>query len=201
MKRAHITATGMAVPKRLVTNEDLAKIVDTTDEWIRSRTGMTQRYVTSSEEAVSDLAVLAAQQALENGGMTAKDIQAIVLATITPDYIFPSTACVLQNRLGCNGCAAFDVSAACTGFVYALSVANGFIASEMYERILVVGADALTKTVNWQDRATSVLFGDGAGARDRRTLGREGSSFERPLCRWQPSGNSLSAPAAARAIP
>ncbi len=164
MPRANITATGMAVPERVLTNDDLAEIVDTSDEWIRTRTGMVQRHVTTDAEAASDIAYLAAKRALEDGGYDPKDIDAIVLGTITPDYIFPSTACVLQHRLGANGCAAFDVSAACTGFIYALTTANGLIAAETFKRILVVGVDVLTKTVDWKARETAVLFGDGAGA-------------------------------------
>lgn len=164
MPRAKITATGMAVPERVLTNDDLAEIVDTSDEWIRTRTGMVQRHVTTDAEAASDIAYVAAKRALEDGGYDPKDIDAIVLGTITPDYIFPSTACVLQNRLGANGCAAFDVSAACTGFIYALTTANGLIAAETFKRILVVGVDVLTKTVDWKARETAVLFGDGAGA-------------------------------------
>lgn len=164
MKRACITATGMAVPSKVLTNDELSKIVDTTDEWIRTRTGMVQRYVTNGHEASSDIALAASRQALESAGMAPNELDAIILATITPDYIFPSTACVLQSRLGAGSCAAFDLSAACTGFVYALSVADGFIASGAFQKILVVGVDLLTKTVNWHDRGTSVLFGDGAGA-------------------------------------
>lgn len=165
MKQAHITATGMAVPERLVTNEDLAELVDTSDEWIRTRTGMVQRYVSSPEEASSDLALTASQNALAAAGLQPNDIDAIILGTITPDYIFPSTACVLQSRLGItNQCAAFDLSAACTGFIYTLSVADAFIRAGTFQRILVVGVDMLTKTVNWEDRGTAVLFGDGAGA-------------------------------------
>ncbi len=164
MMKAYITATGMAVPEKVLTNNDLSELVETSDEWIRTRTGMVQRHVTQNGEASSDLALLASQQALKEAGLTPNDLDAIIVATITPDYIFPSTACVLQSKLGIHSCAAFDISAACTGFIYALSTANGFIASGMFKRILVVGVDVLTKTVDWKDRGTAVLFGDGAGA-------------------------------------
>ncbi|WP_183422794.1 beta-ketoacyl-ACP synthase III [Luteibacter sp. Sphag1AF] len=164
MKYARIIGTGSALPERVVTNADLEKIVDTTDEWIRSRTGIQERHIAADGETTGDLAFLAAQRALEAAGVKASEIDLIVLGTTTPDIIFPSTACLIQHRLGANGCAAFDVNAACSGFVYALGVANSFIRSGQSKKVLVVGAETLTRMVDWTERETCVLFGDGAGA-------------------------------------
>ncbi|MBB3226848.1 3-oxoacyl-[acyl-carrier-protein] synthase-3 [Luteibacter sp. Sphag1AF] len=164
LKYARIIGTGSALPERVVTNADLEKIVDTTDEWIRSRTGIQERHIAADGETTGDLAFLAAQRALEAAGVKASEIDLIVLGTTTPDIIFPSTACLIQHRLGANGCAAFDVNAACSGFVYALGVANSFIRSGQSKKVLVVGAETLTRMVDWTERETCVLFGDGAGA-------------------------------------
>jgi 3-oxoacyl-[acyl-carrier-protein] synthase-3 len=147
-----------------MTNHDLAKIVDTDDAWIRERTGVVERRVSDSDTASSDLALLAAKEALEQSGTPPEEVELILVATITPDHIFPATACLLQDRLGAKNAAAFDLSAACTGFIYGLSVAQAYVESDRYRRILLVGVDTLTKTVDWGDRATCVLFGDGAGA-------------------------------------
>ncbi|WP_132141466.1 beta-ketoacyl-ACP synthase III [Luteibacter rhizovicinus] len=164
MKYARIIGTGSALPERVVTNADLEKFVDTSDEWIRTRTGIRERHIAAEGETTGDLAFLAAQRALEAAGVKASEIDLIVLGTTTPDIIFPSTACLIQHRLGANGCAAFDVNAACSGFVYALGVANSFIRSGQSKKALVVGAETLTRMVDWTERETCVLFGDGAGA-------------------------------------
>ncbi|MFC3653881.1 beta-ketoacyl-ACP synthase III [Dyella humi] len=161
---ARIVGTGSALPERVLTNADLEKFVDTSDEWIRERTGIRQRHVVADGETTGDLATLAAQRALDAAGVKASELDLIVLGTTTPDLIFPSTACLVQHRIGANGCAAFDVNAACSGFVYALGVADKFIRSGQSKKVLVIGAETLTRMVCWEERETCVLFGDGAGA-------------------------------------
>lgn len=161
---SRIIATGSALPERVVTNADLEKFVETSDEWIRTRTGISQRHIAADGETTGDLAFQAARQALEAAGVQASELDLIILGTTTPDIIFPSTACLVQHRLGANGCAAFDVNAACSGFVYALGIADKFIKSGQSKKALVIGAETLTRMVDWDDRQTCVLFGDGAGA-------------------------------------
>ncbi len=161
---ARITGTGSALPQKVVTNRDLEELVDTSDDWIRDRTGIEKRHIVSSGESICSLAEAAARNALQMAGKSPEDIDLIILATTTPEQIFPSTACLLQQRLGIHGCPAFDIQAVCTGFVYALSVANQFIRSGSARCALVVGAETLSKIVDWTDRTTCVLFGDGAGA-------------------------------------
>ncbi|QAU23893.1 ketoacyl-ACP synthase III [Dyella sp. M7H15-1] len=161
---SRLLGTGSALPERVLTNADLEKFVDTSDEWIRERTGIRQRHVAAEGETTGDLSTLAAQRALDAAGVKASELDLIVLGTTTPDIIFPSTACLVQHRLGANGCAAFDVNAACSGFVYALGVADKFIRSGQSKKVLVIGAETLTRMVNWEERETAVLFGDGAGA-------------------------------------
>lgn len=161
---ARIAGTGSYLPEKVLTNEDLTKFVDTSDEWIAARTGIRERHVAAEGETTSDLAFHAATRALEAAGVTAQEIDLIVVGTTTPDLIFPSTACLLQHRLGAVGCPAFDVNAACSGFIYALTVADKFIRSGAARTVLVVGAETLTRMLDWSDRATCVLFGDGAGA-------------------------------------
>ena len=161
---ARIIATGSALPERVVTNADLEKIVDTSDEWIHSRTGIRQRHIAADGETTGDLAYQAAKNALEAAGVKASELDLIVLGTTTPDIIFPSTACLVQHRLGANGCAAFDVNAACSGFVYALGIADKFIRSGQSKKVLVIGAETLTRMVDWTERESCVLFGVGAGA-------------------------------------
>jgi 3-oxoacyl-[acyl-carrier-protein] synthase-3 len=161
---ARITGTGSALPERVLTNFDLEKFVETSDEWIHSRTGIRQRHVAAEGETTGDLAFLAAERALAAAGVKASELDLIVLGTTTPDLIFPSTACLVQHRLGANGCAAFDVNAACSGFVYALGVADKFIRSGQTKKALVIGAETLTRMIDWKERETCVLFGDGAGA-------------------------------------
>jgi 3-oxoacyl-[acyl-carrier-protein] synthase-3 len=161
---ARIIGTGSALPERVLTNADLEQFVETSDEWITSRTGIRQRHVAAEGQTTGDLSFDAAQRALEAAGVKASELDLIVLGTTTPDLIFPSTACLVQHRLGANGCAAFDVNAACSGFMYALGVANSFIRSGQYKKVLVIGAETLTRMVDWNERETCVLFGDGAGA-------------------------------------
>ena len=161
---SRIAGTGSYLPEKVLTNDDLSKIVDTTDEWIASRTGIRERHVAAEGETTGDLAYHAATRALEAAGVDASEIDLIVLGTTTPDIIFPSTACLLQHRLGADGCAAFDVNAACSGFIYALTVADNFIRSGSAKTVLVVGSETLTRMVDWTERTTCVLFGDGAGA-------------------------------------
>ncbi len=161
---ARIAGTGSYLPEKVLTNDDLAKFVDTSDEWIVSRTGIRERHVAADGETTGDLAYHAAVRAMEAAGVDASELDLIVLGTTTPDLVFPSTACLLQHRLGANGCPAFDVNAACSGFIYALSVADKFIRSGAVKTALVVGAETLTRMLDWNDRSTCVLFGDGAGA-------------------------------------
>ena len=161
---SRIAGTGSYLPEKVLTNADLAKFVDTSDEWIAARTGIRERHVAAEGETTCDLAVHAATRALEAAGVAASELDLIVLGTTTPDLIFPSTACLLQHRIGADGCPAFDVNAACSGFVYALTVADKFIRSGAARTALVVGAETLTRMLDWNDRGTCVLFGDGAGA-------------------------------------
>jgi len=161
---ARIRGTGSYLPSRVLTNADLEKMVETSDEWIVERTGIRERHIAADNETTSALAEHAARQAIEAAGITPAAIDLIIVATTTPDKIFPSTACLLQQRLGIHGCAAFDVQAACTGFVYALGIADKFIRSGTTQCALVVGAEIFSRIVDWKDRNTCVLFGDGAGA-------------------------------------
>ena len=164
MPSARIIGTGSYLPPKVLTNADLEKLVDTSDEWIVTRTGISERRIAPEEEATSDLALRAAQSALEAAGLDPADLDMILVATITPDMPFPSTACVLQDRLGARRAGALDLSAACSGFIYGLGVADGLIRAGTARTVLLLGAETLTKVVNWQDRNTCVLFGDGAGA-------------------------------------
>ncbi len=161
---AKITGTGSYLPDGVLTNADIEQKVDTTDEWIQSRTGIKKRHVVADGETTCDLAEKAARAALEAAGRQVQDVDMIVLATTTPDLVFPSTACLLQQRLGIHDCPAFDVQAVCTGFIYAMSVADQFIRTGHKRCVLVVGAETLTRIIDWNDRSTCVLFGDGAGA-------------------------------------
>jgi 3-oxoacyl-[acyl-carrier-protein] synthase-3 len=163
-RSASIVATGAYLPSRVLTNADLEKMVDTTDEWILSRTGIRERRIAADDEFTSDMGAKAARQALELGGIIPGDIDLIIVATCTADTVFPSTACYIQEKIGATRAAAFDVQAACSGFLYALVTADQFIASGVYKTVMVVGAEKLSSIVNWKDRNTCVLFGDGAGA-------------------------------------
>lgn len=165
MLRSRIIGTGHCLPKNVVTNTDLEKIMDTTDEWIRQRTGILQRHISCGEgESVSDLATAASKMAMERAGVTADEIDCIICATMTPDYLCPASAPLIQNNLGAMKASAFDLNAACSGFVYSLEVANGLIQSGVHKTVLVIGAEVLSVRLDWQSRETAVLFGDGAGA-------------------------------------
>ncbi len=164
MSYARVLGTGSFLPERVVTNADLASTVDTSDEWIVSRTGIRERRIAGAGETTCDLAERAARQALDAAGCLASEIDLVIVATTTPDRVFPGTACLLQERLGIHGPAAFDVQAVCTGFVYALAIAEKFIRTGSAKRALVVGAETMSRIVDWNDRSTCVLFGDGAGA-------------------------------------
>ncbi|MWC26604.1 beta-ketoacyl-ACP synthase 3 [Paenibacillus sp. MMS18-CY102] len=159
-----IIGTGKYVPERVLTNAELEQMVETNDEWIVTRTGIRERRMAAPEQATSDLALLASQEAIRAAGLTAEDIDLIVVATITPDMFFPSTACLLQDKLGASKAAAFDLSAACSGFIYGLATASSMIATGMYKHALVVGAECLSRITDYTDRNTCILFGDGAGA-------------------------------------
>lgn len=164
MIRAKVIATGSYVPEKVLTNFDLEKMVDTSDEWIIERTGINQRRIARDDQAASDLAYEASKAALESAGLKPKDLDLIIVATVTGDMPLPATACILQHRLGAKKAAAFDVNAACSGFIYGLSIGDKFIRSGSHKRVLVVGTEILSKFTDWTDRTTCVLFGDGAGA-------------------------------------
>jgi 3-oxoacyl-[acyl-carrier-protein] synthase-3 len=163
MLRARIIATGSYAPRKILTNRDLERMVETSDEWITERTGIKERRIADEKQAASDLAYEASKDALKKSGLKAKDIELIIVATVTGDMSVPATACILQHRLEAKRAAAFDINAACSGFIYGLSVANAFIKSWAYRRVLVVGSEVLSKFTDWDDRTTCVLFGDGAG--------------------------------------
>ena len=159
-----ITGLGCYVPERVLTNAEIAGIVDTSDEWISSRTGIRERRVAAEHEAMSDLALPAAREALEKAGLRGQDVDVLIVATVTPDMAFPATAAILADQLGSSEAAAYDLSAGCTGFMYALVQGYGMLAGGLAERALVVGGDILTRILDWTERSTLVLFGDGAGA-------------------------------------
>ncbi len=159
-----ISAVGAYLPSKILTNADLEKMVDTTDEWITSRTGIKERRIAAPEEATPDPAAQAALDAMSKAGITADQIDLIIVATVTPDMPFPSTSCLVQQKIGATRAAAFDIEAACSGFIYGLEIGQQFIMSRTYDTVLVVGAEKLSSIVDWQDRNTCVLFGDGAGA-------------------------------------
>ena len=164
MIHARITGTGSYAPKKVITNHDLEKLVDTSDEWITERTGIKERRIAEKGQSTSDLAYEAAHKALKAAKLPAQELDLILVATTTPDMIMPSLGCMVQEKLGAKNAAAFDLYAACSGFIYGLSVANAFIRSETYRNILLIGAESLSRFVDWEDRTTCVLFGDGAGA-------------------------------------
>ncbi len=172
-RRTLIAGTGSYLPERVLTNRELESMVDTSDEWIQERTGIRERRMAAPHEVTSDLALAASRQALEAAGWGPEDITALIVATISPDMPMPATACLLQAKLGATRAAAFDISAACSGFIYGLQIADGFIRSGIHERVLVVGAEILSRVTDWQDRTTCVLFADGAGAAALRASGPE----------------------------
>jgi 3-oxoacyl-[acyl-carrier-protein] synthase III len=164
MTYARIAGTGSYLPPKVMTNHDFARQLDTSDEWIRERTGIARRHIADESQGSSDLALEASRRALQAAGVAAAELDLIIVATSTPDYIFPSTAALLQAKLGIKGCAAFDVQAVCSGFVYGLATADAFIRSNQNKKVLVVGAEVFSRILDWNDRGTCVLFGDGAGA-------------------------------------
>ena len=159
-----IAGIGSYVPEKVLTNHELERMVDTSDDWITARTGIKERRIAAADQATSDLAVEAAHNALKDAGIAAADVDLILVATATPDMFFPATACLVQHRLGATNAAAFDLSAACSGFIYGLNTADSFIRSGTYKTILVIGAETMSRVIDWEDRTTCVLFGDGAGA-------------------------------------
>ena len=163
-KRAKITSIGRHIPPRILTNADLEKLVDTNDEWIQSRVGISERHIAAPDVATSDLATLAAKDALERRGIGANELDAIIVCTVTPDMMFPSTACIVQDHLGAHKAWGFDLVAACSGFVYGLTTGASLIAAGTHKKVLIIGADTMSRIIDYQDRATRVLFGDGAGA-------------------------------------
>ncbi|MDD2401137.1 MAG: ketoacyl-ACP synthase III [Clostridia bacterium] len=164
LRSVGIVGLGSWLPEEIITNADLSRVVDTSDEWIKTRTGISERRKAAITEAASDLGTKAAQKALEDAGISAEEIDLIIVATVTPDMFLPSTSCIIQKNLGASKAAAFDLSAACSGFLYALAAGSQFIATGLYKTVLVVASEVLTKIINWEDRDTCVLFGDGAGA-------------------------------------
>ncbi len=164
MTYSRVIGTGSYLPEKILTNRDLEQMVDTSDEWIRSRTGIAQRHIATDDQMASDLALNASREAMKAAKVDAGEIDLIIVATTTPDVIFPSTACILQDKLGVKDCAAFDVQAVCSGFIYALATADMFIRAGKYRTALVVGAEVYSRILDWSDRSTCVLFGDGAGA-------------------------------------
>ena len=164
MKYSRIAGTGRYLPERIMTNADLEKVVDTNDEWIRSRTGVERRHVCAEDQTVSDMCIEAAKVAIEDAGIDVTDIDMVIAGTTTPDFIFPNVSTIVQHKLGIPACAAFSLEAACTGFIYALNTADKFIKAREAKCVLVIGAECITKLLDWNDRNTCVLFGDGAGA-------------------------------------
>ena len=179
--RSVVTGVGGYLPEDVVSNEDLSRVVDTSDDWIRERTGIRQRHRARDDQAVSDLAVEAARQALDSAGRTPADIDLIIVATTTADLTFPATAAIVQRKLGCPIGIAFDVQAVCSGFVYAMSVADGFVARGHAKCALVIGAETMTRLMDWTDRGTCVLFGDGAGAVVMEPMEGQGTTADRGL--------------------
>jgi 3-oxoacyl-(acyl-carrier-protein) synthase III len=164
MQSVGIVGMGSYVPEKVLTNADLEKFVDTNDEWILSRTGIRERHITPDDVPVSELCYEAGLRALKDANVSPEEVELVVVATITPDYAFPATACLVADRLGAKNAAAFDLEAGCTGFIYGVATASQFVATGMYKTVLVIGAETLSKILNWKDRTTCILFGDGAGA-------------------------------------
>jgi 3-oxoacyl-[acyl-carrier-protein] synthase-3 len=192
---AHVVGWGMALPQKLLTNNDLARMVDTTDEWIVSRTGIRQRYIVDEKESTATLATQAASNALEMAGIAPSEVDLIIVATATPEHLFPATACLVQDALGCENAGAFDLLAACTGFVYGITLGSQMIRSGANKTVLVIGAETLSRIVNWEDRATCVLFGDGAGAFVLQASDQPGGVLTSFLRSDGSGGEALSVPA------
>jgi len=191
MPNAGITGVGSYLPPGILTNHDLEKMVDTSDEWITTRTGIKERRIASEDQAASDLAVKAAEKALEDAQLDAKQIDLIIVATVTPDMFFPATACLVQQKIGAINAAAFDLEAGCSGFIYALSVATQFVNTGVYQNVLVIGAETLSKITDWSDRNTCVLFGDGAGAVVVSNIGDENKGILANYLKADGSGGKL----------
>jgi 3-oxoacyl-[acyl-carrier-protein] synthase III len=198
---AHITGWGMSVPSRVVTNEDLSRMVDTTDEWIRSRSGIRERHIAGARESTATLAVEAALKALSVAGVPARQVGLVIVATTLPEHYFPSTACLVQDQIGAPDAAAFDLSAACSGFVYALSVASQMITGGSIECALIIGAETMSRFLDWNDRATCVLFGDGAGAVVLQASDRPGGLLSFALHADGSGGDLLMVPAGGSHLP
>lgn len=195
--RAGILSLTSYTPERVMTNADLEKIVDTSDEWIVTRTGIRERHIVADDQATSDISVICAREALENVGLAPEDVGCYILATATPDMLFPSTACLVTAKLGIDkldGPPAFDIAAGCTGFIYGLSQAKSYVESGMYEHVVVIGAESLSRILDWNDRNTCVLFGDGAGC---AVVGKtdEGGIMDCLLGSWGAGGHHLTLPA------
>jgi 3-oxoacyl-[acyl-carrier-protein] synthase-3 len=199
--QAHIVGWGMAVPERILTNHEITMMVDTTDDWIRQRTGILERHIASEEETTSTLCLRAAQAALEVANLTPSQLDVIIVATVTPDHAFPSTACLLQDALGAEKAAAFDLSAGCSGFVYGLSIASDMLAAGDHRYALVIGAETLSRIVDWTDRNTCVLFGDGAGAVVLQASPASGGILSSVLGADGSGGEMLILPAGGSALP
>ena len=199
-KKVGFIGLGKYLPENRLTNKDLEKLVDTTDEWITTRTGIKERRVAREDEATSDMAVRAAKDALKNARLTPKDIDLIIVATITPDMFFPATACIVQNKLGANHAPAFDVSVACSGFLYGVAIASQFVKSGIYKHVLLIAAEKMSSVTDWKDRSTCVLMGDGAGA---AILGevKEGGILATHLGADGSKGDLLCMPAGGSRIP
>lgn len=199
-KRVGIIGTGRYIPEKILTNSDLERMVDTSDEWITTRTGIKERHLAEKGTPTSEIATLAAKEALKSAKLNPEDLDLIIIGTITPDMQFPSTACLVQAKLGAKNAAAFDVSAACSGFIYAISVAEAMIKTGQYKNALVIGAEVLSSITDWQDRNTCVLFGDGAGAAVLAPV-NEGGILSTHLGSNGNEANLLSLPAGGSAMP
>ena len=198
MKYSRIAGTGRYLPERVLTNAELETRVDTTDEWIRSRTGIERRHIAADNQTTADLAEQAARQAMAAAGVTAADIDFVVVGTTTPDFVFPNVGCLVQERLGISACPAFSVEAACSGFIYALSIADRFVASGSAKCALVIGAETLSRITDWTDRNTCVLFGDGAGAVILQPADEPGHHGLSPRCGWHTTRTCCITPMALR---
>ena len=201
--RTRISGTGSYLPEKLLTNADIEKLVDTNDQWIRERTGIEARHIAADDQATSDLGLIAAQRALEASGLKPEDIDLIIFCTVSPDHVMPSAACLLQKKLGARHVMSFDLSAACSGFIYGLSIADQFIRTGVHKHVLVVGAEVLHRYVNYQDRETCILFGDGAGAviASRATDNQDSRILSFHLLADGNLGDLLLLPAGGSAIP
>ena len=196
-----IIGTGSYLPEKILTNAGLEKLVETSDEWITSRTGIRERRIAAAGEFTSDLAAKASEAAIENAGIHPEEIDLIIVASITPDMFMPSTACIVQTKIGATKAACFDISAACSGFLYAVEIAQQFITSHTYDTILVIGAEKLSSIVDWTDRNTCVLFGDGAGAAILRLAAAGTASSAPSWAATAGSATSSTSPVAARNFP